>query len=115
MFISITQNYTNIWCLCVQCDYDLIVINLFNYVLIGNLKEEKFTIVHTLFNPPTPPPPDLVWVVFSSIGIRARFLQTQFKHWKENPEEMGGHMAFSAIEAPLFDGIDYSSWRENMK
>jgi hypothetical protein len=28
---------------------------------------------------------------------------------------MGGHMALSAIEAPLFDGTDYSSWRENMK
>jgi hypothetical protein len=28
---------------------------------------------------------------------------------------MDGHMALSAIEAPLFDGIDYSSWRENMK
>jgi hypothetical protein len=44
-----------------------------------------------------------------------RFLQTQFKHWKADPEEMGGHMALSAIEAPLFDGTDYSSWRENMK
>ena len=28
---------------------------------------------------------------------------------------MGGHMALSAIEAPLFDGTDYSSWRGNMK
>jgi hypothetical protein len=28
---------------------------------------------------------------------------------------MGGHMVLSAIEAPLFDGTDYSSWRENMK
>jgi hypothetical protein len=28
---------------------------------------------------------------------------------------MGGHMAFSAIESPLFDGTNYSSWRENMK
>ena len=24
-------------------------------------------------------------------------------------------MALSAIESPLFDGTDYSSWRENMK
>jgi hypothetical protein len=44
-----------------------------------------------------------------------RFLQTQFKHWKVDPEEMGGQMVLSAIEAPLFDGTDYSSWRENMK
>jgi hypothetical protein len=28
---------------------------------------------------------------------------------------MGGQMALSTIEAPLFDGTDYSSWRENMK
>jgi hypothetical protein len=40
---------------------------------------------------------------------------TQFNHWKVDPEEMGGQMALSAIEAPLFDGTDYSSWRENMK
>jgi hypothetical protein len=32
-----------------------------------------------------------------------------------DPEEMGGHMALSTIEAPLFDGIDYSSLRENIK
>jgi len=25
-------------------------------------------------------------------------------HWKANPEEIGGHMALFAIEAPLFDG-----------
>jgi hypothetical protein len=56
-----------------------------------------------------------VWVVFSSIGIKARFLQTHFKHWKADPEEMSGHMDLSAIEAPLFDEIDYSSWRENVK
>jgi hypothetical protein len=37
------------------------------------------------------------------------------KHWKADPEEMGGHMALSAIEAPLFNGTDYFSWRENMK
>jgi hypothetical protein len=41
--------------------------------------------------------------------------KTQFNHWKVDPEEMGGQMALSAIEAPLFDGTDYSSWRENMK
>jgi hypothetical protein len=40
---------------------------------------------------------------------------TQFNHWKVDPEEMGGHMALSGIEAPLFDGTNYSSWRENMK
>jgi hypothetical protein len=28
---------------------------------------------------------------------------------------MGAQMALSTIEAPLFYGIDYSSWRENMK
>jgi hypothetical protein len=28
---------------------------------------------------------------------------------------MGGHMALSAIEDPLFYGTKYSSWRENMK
>jgi hypothetical protein len=28
---------------------------------------------------------------------------------------MGGHMVLSAIEAPLFDGTNYSSWKENMK
>jgi hypothetical protein len=28
---------------------------------------------------------------------------------------MGGHMVVSSIEAPLFDGTYYSSWRENMK
>jgi hypothetical protein len=28
---------------------------------------------------------------------------------------MGGQMDLSAIEAPLFDGTNYSSWRENMK
>jgi hypothetical protein len=28
---------------------------------------------------------------------------------------MGGQMALSAIESPLFDGTNYSSWRENMK
>jgi hypothetical protein len=41
--------------------------------------------------------------------------KTQFKYWKADPEEMGGHMVLSAIEVPLFDGTDYSSWRENMK
>jgi hypothetical protein len=40
---------------------------------------------------------------------------TYFNHLKVDPEEMGGHMAVSAIEAPLFDGTNYSSWRENMK
>jgi hypothetical protein len=39
----------------------------------------------------------------------------QFNHWKVDPEEMGGQMVLFTIEAPLFDGIDYSSWRENMK
>jgi hypothetical protein len=28
---------------------------------------------------------------------------------------MGGQMSISTNEALLFDGIDYSSWRENMK
>jgi hypothetical protein len=36
-------------------------------------------------------------------------------NWKVDSEEMGGQMDLSAIEAPLFNGIDYSSWRENMK
>jgi hypothetical protein len=39
----------------------------------------------------------------------------QFKHWKVDFEEMGGQIALSTIEAPLFDGTNYSSWRENMK
>jgi hypothetical protein len=41
--------------------------------------------------------------------------ETHFKHWKVDPEEMGGQMVLSAIKAPLFDGTDYSSCRENMK
>jgi hypothetical protein len=28
---------------------------------------------------------------------------------------MGGQIVISTNEAPLFDGTDYSSWRENMK
>jgi hypothetical protein len=28
---------------------------------------------------------------------------------------MGGQIVISTSEAPLFDGTDYSSWRENMK
>jgi hypothetical protein len=40
---------------------------------------------------------------------------THFKHWKVDSEEMGGKMTLSTIEAPLFDGTYYSSWRENMK
>jgi hypothetical protein len=28
---------------------------------------------------------------------------------------MGGQIVISTKEAPLFDGTDYSSWRENMK
>ena len=40
---------------------------------------------------------------------------TQFKHWKVDYEEMGGKMALSTNDAPLFDGTDYSSWRERMK
>jgi hypothetical protein len=28
---------------------------------------------------------------------------------------MGGHIAISTNEAPLFDGTNYLSWRENMK
>jgi hypothetical protein len=56
-----------------------------------------------------------VWVVISTIGIRASSFKTQFNHWKVDPEEMGGQMPLSTIEAPLFDGTDYSSWRENMK
>jgi hypothetical protein len=34
---------------------------------------------------------------------------------KVDSEEMGGQFAISTDEAPLFDGIDYLSWRENMK
>jgi hypothetical protein len=52
--------------------------------------------------------------VCSTIGIRG-VPSKQFNHWKVDPEEMGGQMALSAIEAPLFDGTNYSSWRENMK
>jgi hypothetical protein len=37
---------------------------------------------------------------------------TQFKQWKVDSEEMGGLMALSTNEAPLFDGTNYSSWRE---
>jgi hypothetical protein len=44
-----------------------------------------------------------------------RFLKIQFKHWKVDYEEMGGKIDLSAIEAPLFDGTVYSSWRENRK
>jgi hypothetical protein len=40
---------------------------------------------------------------------------THFNHWKVDHGEMGGHMALFAIEAPLFDGTNYSSWGENMK
>jgi hypothetical protein len=40
---------------------------------------------------------------------------TRFKHWKVDSEEMGGQIAIFTIESPLFDGTDYSSWRENMK
>jgi hypothetical protein len=40
---------------------------------------------------------------------------TQFKHWKVDYEELGVQMALSTNEAPLFDGTNYSSWRENMK
>jgi hypothetical protein len=40
---------------------------------------------------------------------------SQFNHCKVDPKEMGGQMALSAIEAPLFDGTYYYSWRENMK
>jgi hypothetical protein len=44
-----------------------------------------------------------------------RVTSTHFKHWKVDSEEMGGKIAISTNEAPLFDGTDYSSWRENMK
>jgi hypothetical protein len=40
---------------------------------------------------------------------------TQFKYWKVDYEEMGGQMDLSTNESPLFDGTDYSSWREGMK
>jgi hypothetical protein len=36
--IYYTKAYTNIWCLCVHCNYDVIVLNMFKYVLSGNLK-----------------------------------------------------------------------------
>jgi hypothetical protein len=29
--------------------------------------------------------------------------------------EMGGQIVISTNEAPLFDGTNYSSWRENIK
>jgi hypothetical protein len=47
--------------------------------------------------------------------VSERVPSTHFKHWKVDSEEMGGQMALFGIETPLFDGIDYSSWRENMK
>jgi hypothetical protein len=47
--------------------------------------------------------------------VSERVPSAQFKHWKVDFEETGGHMDLSAIEAPLFDGTYYSSWRENMK
>jgi hypothetical protein len=40
---------------------------------------------------------------------------TQFKHWKVDSKEMCGQIAISTNETPLFDGTNYSSWRENMK
>jgi hypothetical protein len=40
---------------------------------------------------------------------------SQFNHWKVDPKEMGGQMALSAIEAPLFDRTYYYLWSENMK
>jgi hypothetical protein len=39
----------------------------------------------------------------------------KFQHWKVDYEEMGVQMALSTNELPLFDGTDYSSWREGMK
>jgi hypothetical protein len=47
--------------------------------------------------------------------VSERVPSAQFKHWKVDSEEMGGQIAISTNEAPLFDGTDYSSWRENMK
>jgi hypothetical protein len=41
--------------------------------------------------------------------VSKRVPSTQFKQWKLDSKEMGGQMALSAIEAPLFDGTDYSS------
>jgi hypothetical protein len=34
---------------------------------------------------------------------------------KVDSEEMGGQIVISTNEVPLFDGTNYSSWRENMK
>jgi hypothetical protein len=48
-------------------------------------------------------------VVGSTIGIRTRFLQTKFNHWKVDPKAIGVQMALFAIEYPLFDGTNYSS------
>jgi hypothetical protein len=42
-------------------------------------------------------------------------LSTQFKHWKVDYEEMDEHITLYTNEAPLFDGTNYSSWRERMK
>jgi hypothetical protein len=47
--------------------------------------------------------------------VSERVPSEQFNHWKVDPEEMGGQMALSAIEALVFEGTDYSSWRGNMK
>jgi hypothetical protein len=40
-----------------------------------------------------------------------RVPSTQLKHWKVDYEEMGGQIALSTNEAPLFGGTNYSSWR----
>jgi hypothetical protein len=47
--------------------------------------------------------------------VSEQVTSAQFKHWKVDSEEMGGQIAIFSNEAPLFDGTNYSSWRENMK
>jgi hypothetical protein len=62
-----------------------------------------------------PPPPLSVSSVHFNNWYQSKVPSTQFKHWKVDSEEMGGQIAISTNEAPLFDGTNYSSWRENMK
>jgi hypothetical protein len=62
----------------------------------------------------SPPPPLSVKCTFQQL-VSEWVPSTQFKHWKVDSEEMGGQIAISTNEAPLFDGTNYSSWRENMK
>jgi hypothetical protein len=60
------------------------------------------------------PPPLGVKCPFKQL-VSERVPSTQFEHWKVDSEEMDGKIVISTNESPLFDGTDYSSWRENMK